>query len=559
MQVERCLIMSFTTNKSEQLSFDDSFVNLDERTKKYVTNSWAKGFAEIILPAINEERFSVLYSDTKASRPNNPVNIVIGALILKEFFSLTEEELLASILCDVRFQYALRTTSFSKQPVSDRTFSRFRERLYDYMTETGIDLLQEEMESMAKVFVNYMTINPSLKRMDSLMVASNSKNMSRLEVLYTCVTNMVKAVTRTGEEQQLKGLEHYLNDDDRNKTIYHRKNEEISSRIQIVIDDASLLIKRLGDEYFELLEYQLLKRVLSDQTEKNEEGKTVAKDKKQISPTSLQNPSDPDATYRNKAGKDNVGYVGNVMETFDDKGAIITSYDYCENSHSDSSFCKETIEKLGPQKTKITVLTDGAYSSVENMELAKINNIELVTTTLLGRAPDVIQADFQVDKEKRKVLRCPAGNKPYKTSYYEKTGIYRASYHKKTCENCPLRDKCGAKLQKKSAFVMVTENMIHRATYLKKLSSEEYVVLSKKRNGVEGIPSLLRRRYNIDHMPVRGLVRTKIWFSFKIGAINVKRVLKRALILQLNYIIREKIQLFSFLFKSNNKSLVMVA
>lgn len=135
---------------------------------------------------------------------------------------------------------------YNKKPISDRTFSRFRERLYNYMKETEIDLLQEEMESMPEIFVNYMTINPSLKRMDSLMVASNSKNMSRLEVLYTCVTNMVKTVVRTGEEQQLKELEHYLDDEDRNKTIYHRKTEEISSRLQVVINDATLLMGKLG-------------------------------------------------------------------------------------------------------------------------------------------------------------------------------------------------------------------------------------------------------------------------------------------------------------------------
>ncbi|MFV0344500.1 MAG: hypothetical protein ACK5JH_16710 [Anaerocolumna sp.] len=61
---------------------------------------------------------------------------------------------------------------------------------------------------------------------------------------------------------------------------------------------------------------------------------------------------------------------------------------------------------------------------------------------------------------------------------------------------------------------------------MKKLSAEEYTTLQKKRNGVEGLPSVLRRRYHVDPMPVRGLVRSKICFSFKIGAINVKRVLK---------------------------------
>ncbi|WP_296561539.1 hypothetical protein [uncultured Acetobacterium sp.] len=44
--------------------------------------------SELIFPAINEERFSVLYIDTKGSRPNNPVNAVVGSLILKELLRL---------------------------------------------------------------------------------------------------------------------------------------------------------------------------------------------------------------------------------------------------------------------------------------------------------------------------------------------------------------------------------------------------------------------------------------------------------------------------------------
>ena len=536
--------MSFTTNESQQLSLEDSFLNSNDRTKKFVMTSWAKGFADVIFPAINEKRFSVLYSDTKASRPNNPVNAVIGSLILKELFNLTDDELLASILCDIRFQYALNTTSFKEQPFSDRTFSRFRERLYLYTVETGVDLLHEEMEAMADVFVKYLNINPSVKRMDSLMVSSSSKKMSRLEILYSCVQNMIKTINKTGENQLLKNMEHYLNEEDRNETIYHRKNEEISSRLQQVIEDATTLIAKLGDAYFELPEYQLLRRVLLEQTETDSKGNVIPKDKKSITPSSLQNPSDPDATYRSKAGKANKGYVGNLVETVDENGSIITSYDYAVNSHSDSSFCKETIEKLGKQETKTTLIADGAYASTENVDLAADNNIELITTALLGKTPDVIQASFQIDSNKREVIKCPAGYKPYKTSYYEETGLYRASLNKKSCEHCPLREQCGARLQKKSAYVLITEKMVQRASYLQKLSSEEYRSLSKKRNGVEGLPSVLRRRYHVDNMPVRGLVRSKIWFSLKVGAINAKRVLKRVSILLTSNMKKGKVLFF---------------
>jgi len=39
---------------------------------------------------------------------------------------------------------------------------------------------------------------------------------------------------------------------------------------------------------------------------------------KHISPNSLQNPTDPDATYRKKEKKKHAGYTANIIEKFDD-------------------------------------------------------------------------------------------------------------------------------------------------------------------------------------------------------------------------------------------------
>lgn len=521
--------MSFKTNACQQISFEDNFLTLSERTRKFVQNSWAKGFGEIVFPAINEDRFAPLYSTSKASRPNAPVNAIISALIIKEMLGLTEDELLASIICgDVRFQYALHTTSFTEQPFSDRTFSRFRERLYNHTQETGRDLLHEEMESLAAEFAEYLGLNPSVKRMDSLMVASSSKKMSRLEVLYTCVANMVKVLRKTEGHSVPKKLERYLEEEDLNRTIYHRKSEELGTRLQQVIDDAVTLANSLDDEFLGTTEYQLLKRVMEDQTRPGDGGKAVPRDNKDISAGSLQNPSDQDATYRKKAGKGHTGYVGNIVETVDEEnGILISSYDYDNNHHSDSRFCKETIEKLGEQEEKTVLIADGAYASTANEDLAAKNNIELVTTALLGKTPDELQAEFVLDAQGKTLLKCPAGHKPYKSRYSDKTETIRASFNRKTCENCPLRERCGVKLQKKSAYVLVSVKKVKRAESVKKMQTEEYRSLAKIRNGVEGMPSVMRRKYNVDKIPVRGLVRSKIWFSFKIGAINAKRVIKK--------------------------------
>ena len=75
--------MAFVANDNQQLTLTDSTLNLTQREKRVLEKSWAKTFAEKVFPAIDESIFSVLYSD-KASRPNTPVNVIVGALILKE-------------------------------------------------------------------------------------------------------------------------------------------------------------------------------------------------------------------------------------------------------------------------------------------------------------------------------------------------------------------------------------------------------------------------------------------------------------------------------------------
>ena len=73
-------------------------------------------------------------------RPNTPVNVIVGGMVLEELMGLTDEEFMDSLLFDIRFQYALHTTSFKEQPVSDCTFSRFRRRCLTYETELTMDI-----------------------------------------------------------------------------------------------------------------------------------------------------------------------------------------------------------------------------------------------------------------------------------------------------------------------------------------------------------------------------------------------------------------------------------
>ena len=147
--------MSFVKNDNQQLTVLDSTFNLTEREKRMLEKSWAKTFADKVFPAIDENIFSVLYSE-KASRPNTPVNVIVGTLILKEALNVTDDEIVEARAFDIRYQYALHTTSFEEQPISDRTLSRFRARVLSYETAHDVDLIHECVVKMAKEISDFM-------------------------------------------------------------------------------------------------------------------------------------------------------------------------------------------------------------------------------------------------------------------------------------------------------------------------------------------------------------------------------------------------------------------
>jgi hypothetical protein len=73
-------------------------------------------------------------------------------------------------------------------------------------------------------------------------------------------------------------------------------------------------------------------------------------------------------------------------------------------------------------------------------------------------------------------------------------------------------------------LIKVTDAALKKAEYAQKVGSEEYRALARLRNGVEGIPSVLRRRFGVDRMRDKGVVRKRQRFGFKMMAINVDRL-----------------------------------
>ena len=285
------------------MSIFESTYGLTEREQKALDRSWAKIFAEDVFPHIDEERFSVLYSE-KASRPNTPVNVIVGALIIKELFGISDDEIVDNLMLDPRYQLALHTSSYQEQPLSDKSLSRFRMRCYNYEQTHGIDLYHDCVIGLAEASAKMMGIDKRIRRMDSLMIEANIRRLSRMELIYTCISKLVSYLHKTGRDDLIGHMAHYYDPNDFNQVIYHCSDIDAEERFSVLLSDADLLLERCGGAFDDVTEYQLFVRCLSEQTVV-EDGKRRLRIKADGGMDSgmLQNPSDPDATYREKAGK----------------------------------------------------------------------------------------------------------------------------------------------------------------------------------------------------------------------------------------------------------------
>ena len=499
--------MAFVSNDTQQMSLADSTLHLTNRERKFLEKSWAKTFADKIFPAIDEDLFSVLYSE-KASRPNTPVNVIVGALILKEALGDSDDELVQALMFDIRYQYALHTTSFKEQPLSDRTLSRFRARCLAYETETGIDLIHICVTSLAKEIAEFMGLASSMQRMDSMMIAANIRNLSLLELFYTCVANLAKVMV-TRDVPLPEAQKHYVEKDDYNAFIYHQRNLDANNRTIQVMHDAERLLDICGGDFDDTSEYQLLIRLLKEQTTFHNDGTRRLREKKEKEDPSkvLLNPLDPEATFRNE------------------NKSLITDYAYEQNIYSDSQFLKDHLDKEPVYEQEVVMVADGAYGSEPNVAKAAAHGIRLITTNFTGKKPADIFADFIFSEDGRKLLECANHKKPYQIRYDEHNDRCDALFRKCDCINCPYLQECKPRLRQSNSLKELSWKAVNRAKQLRFMKTDEFKEYAHFRNGVEALPSLLRRKYHVDKIPAHGKKRTRLYFGFKIAALNFQKLL----------------------------------
>lgn len=281
--------------------------------------------------------------------------------------------------------------------------------------------------------------------MDSLMVAANIRNLSLLELFYTCVANLCKIMdgrgTKIADEQH-----HYIEKDDYNKCIYHKRDMDATERTVIVMKDADILIEICNStgDFDDTSEYQLLIRLLKERTIIDDDGSRRLRQKEEVENPSevLLNPSDPEATFRYKAGGKHLGYVGNVVEAVGEKSSLVIDYDYQQNTYADNQFMKDYLNEKKDFSDGSFIVADGACSGEENSRLASEHNLKLVTTNFTGRKPDEIYADFVFTDDGKYLIKCKNNCVPEDCIYDPGNDRSVAYFRISDCEGCPYKERC---------------------------------------------------------------------------------------------------------------------
>lgn len=337
------------------------------------------------------------------------------------------------------------------------------------------------MKGLSASISKLMGISGKVRRMDSMMIESNIRKLSRMEPLYTCIAKLAAHADKINGSAMPDGLKHYADPDDFNRVIYHQRSTDAGERMEQILTDADRLLSSCESGYNDPAEYDLFGRCLSEQTiAENERRRLRTREDGGMESSMPQNTSGPEATFRSNAGKEYRGYAANLAESVGINGSVVTGCRYEQNRHSGIRFIRGhlgVMEKQEEQEARTSIVAGGAYSGTENTRPAAAKNVEPVTTGLTGKQAPDIMADFEWSEDGTKAPRCPAVHAPKSCSYMKNSSQCAVSFLHGQCAGCPHRDKCRPKVFKRVAKIAASKEAHGRAKAQRQTGGEEFKIM----------------------------------------------------------------------------------
>ncbi len=523
----------FRTNPRSQQPALLSDVNaLPEKRRQRLAASWAGTFREELFARLKEEPFAVLYSDI-ASRPNVPVNVLVGLDVLKAGYGWNDEELYDHFLYDLQVRYALGFAGLSDGDFELRTLYNFRRRLSQYNLEQGTNLLAAAFVDITDQQLTALALRTGQQRMDSTQIASNIVIMSRLQLTVEAIQRLHRLLSDADRQRYAALLAPYVGETAGHYVYRVKGFAATEAQLQPVGQALYTLLQALAASYGQEPAYQVAARLFNEQYRVATD--TVqAKANPEIAASSLQSLDDLEATYREKNRVGYKGYVANVTETCDPANPVqlITDVRVAANTTEDDALLVATLRELKPRTDLDTLYTDGGYGGPQSDLLLREQQVTLIQTAIKGRKPAASKlhlADFAIMQDAAGVpleITCPQGQTVPVTPG-AKPQRFAADFASATCETCPLyaAGRCPPQPDNRRRRLRLTFNQAEVAKSQRhRRSRAEHHPGSNLRAAVESTVRSLKHPFPASKLPVRGLFRMTCLIVASAAMTNVRRI-----------------------------------
>ena len=530
----------FYTKDHKTLDMFDNFAFLGPKRRGLLDTTWAGIFRDEILPSLPVEVLKTAYHDFMG-RPTKELYAMLGVMILQQMEDLTDEEAVRQFAFNIQWHYALNITGDSDNIsyICSKTLWTMRDILSQPILDNEGNPLpkngyQTVFEAVGNKLAKVFDVDVTKQRLDSTHIFSNMRHLGRIGIF---VAVMVKFLTNLRRHH--KELFASLGDEIAKRYLPQKgesvfslvKPSEAPKTLEMVANDLFTITERFTDNeaVVSMTSYQLLLHVLKEQcvvaqNVETKEKKVEVKSNKEIPSDSLQNPSDPDATYDAHKGK---GYQVQIMETFStdegNKGFSLITHAKVEQAHeSDAHALLPAIEdtvtrSLAPE----VILADTLYGSDENVETAKAQGIEVVAPVMGGTSKkELTLSDFAMSEEGDPTA-CPQGHKPQEIKTVDDKK--KALFNRETCAGCPVREQCPVKMTKKKSYLEYDAKALRLAKRRAYEKTDKFKDRYRSRSGIEGTNSFCKRKTGLGDLRVRGKTAVSFAVTMKLTGINILR------------------------------------
>jgi len=518
--------------KHQQPALISAASELPEKQRKRLENSWAGTFYKEFFSRIQEESFAVLYSE-KYSRPNVPVNVLVGLEALKAGFGWSDQETYEHYCYDLQVRYALGYDRLGDGDFEIRTLYYFRERLSRYNAEHGLNLLEQAFEQITDAQIVSLKVRTGMQRMDSTQIASNIVSASRLQLLVEGVQRLERILSEADKVRLAESLAPYTQDSAGHYTYRVKGKEAVQEHLQRIGQTLHALLQELQPAYHTETAYQVLERLFAENFHLVE-SQAHPKKNDEISSGCLQSVDDLEASYRTKGSAHYKGYVANITETCDPQNEIqlITKVQVAPNNVDDGQLLAEALPNLQARSDLDTLVTDGGFGGqASDQALQEAQTVTHIQTALRGPQPDPEKfslSDFNIQQDEQghpSQITCPQGQTVPVTP--GRTTGWQARFDPALCSACPfhLAGRCPLQPQKRDPHYLLTFTTPQMRSAKRRQAYQAHLGHSHNlRSAVEATVRSVKHPFPAGKLPVRGQFRITCLTIASAAIANVRRI-----------------------------------